>query len=133
MSILEIPRFNFRSLIGKVDYLQFLLSFNIYCNCDLITVQKTWLHDLYSNNMASLKSCKIFSQDCSIIEKQCGGCVTTFVKTKWFKFNHVCFKFSNDYTDCLTFTCRPKHLTIYIYYECLCDSGLHIIYSIPLC
>ncbi|KAK4468384.1 hypothetical protein MN116_000182, partial [Schistosoma mekongi] len=107
--------FNCRSLIGKVDYLQFLLSLNIYRNCGLITVQESWLHELYDDNLISPNGFKIFRQDRSVINKKCGGCVATFVNTNWCKSNRVCFKFSNGFIDCLTLRCRPKYLNKYKY------------------
>nr|CAH8820469.1 unnamed protein product [Trichobilharzia regenti] len=42
----------------------------------------------------------------------CGG-VATFIHSKWSISNKVCFKFSNDYIDCITVRCRPKHLSKY--------------------
>ncbi|KAK4470043.1 hypothetical protein MN116_000079 [Schistosoma mekongi] len=111
MSVPEILSFNCRSLIGKVDYLQFLLSLNIYRNCNLITFQESWLHELCYDNLISLNSFKIFCQDRSVIKKKCGGGVATFVNTNWC----VCFKFSNDFVDCLTLRCRPKYLNKYEY------------------
>ena len=53
MSIPELLNSNCRSLINKVDYLQFLLSQNMYRNCGVITIQESWLTDLQDDCLVS--------------------------------------------------------------------------------
>ncbi|CAH8497529.1 unnamed protein product [Schistosoma bovis] len=63
MSIPELLNSNCRSLINKVDYLQFLLSQNTYRNCGVITIQESWLNDLQDDCLVSLHDFKIYRQD----------------------------------------------------------------------
>ncbi|KAH9580560.1 hypothetical protein MS3_00009173 [Schistosoma haematobium] len=112
MSIPKLLNSNCRSRINEVDYLQFLLSQNMYRNCGVITIQESWLNDLQDDCLVSLRDFKIYRQDRSNNKKRCGGGVATFVNTNWCRSSFVCFKFSND---CLTLRCRPKHLNKYKY------------------
>ena len=115
MSIPELLNSNCRSLINKVDYLQFLLSQNMYRNCGVITIQESWLTDLQDDCLVSLRDFNIYRQDRSNNKKTCGGGVATFVNVNWCRSTFACFKFSNDFIDCLTLRCRPKHLNKYKY------------------
>ncbi|CAH8500208.1 unnamed protein product [Schistosoma mattheei] len=124
MSIPELPNSNCRSLFNKVDYLQFLLSQNTYRNCGVITIQESWLNDLQDDCLVSLHDFKIYRRDRSNNKKRCGGGVATFVNINWCRSSFVCFKFSNDFVDCLTLRCRPKHLNKY---KCVYVTNIYVI------
>ncbi|CAH8447583.1 unnamed protein product [Heterobilharzia americana] len=115
MTIPEILSTNCRSLPNKVDYLQSLLSTNVYRNTGVIMLQETWLHNLYDDDLVCLDGFKLFRQDRSFSKKKCGGGVATFISTNWSSSNYVCFCFSNEKIECITIKCRPKHLSKYKY------------------
>ncbi|CAH8864513.1 unnamed protein product [Trichobilharzia szidati] len=104
---------NCRSLPNKIMYLQYLMSTDTYHNTAIITLQETWLHELYDDNLISLKDFILFRQDRKCCNKKNGGGVATFINSKWSISNNVCFSFSNDFIDCITVKCRPKHLPKY--------------------
>ncbi|VDQ03329.1 unnamed protein product [Trichobilharzia regenti] len=101
------------SLPNKIMYLQSLMSTDTYHNTAIITLQETWLHELYDDNRISLQDFILFRQDRQCCHKKNGGGVATFIHSKWSISNNVCFSFSNDFTDCITVKCRPKHLPKY--------------------
>ncbi|CAH8651563.1 unnamed protein product [Schistosoma haematobium] len=115
VSISELRTSNCRSLINKVDYLQFPLSRNMYRNCGVITIQESWLNDLQDDYLVSLRDFIIYRQDRSNNKKKYGGGVATFVNINWCRSSFMCFKFSNAFIDCLTLRCRPKHLNKHKY------------------
>nr|CAH8856098.1 unnamed protein product [Trichobilharzia regenti] len=104
---------NCRSLSNKIMYLQSLMSTDTYHNTAIITLQETWLHEMYDDNLISLKDFILFRQDRHCCNKKNGGGVVTFIHSKWSISNNVCFSFSNDFIDCITVKCRPKHLPKY--------------------
>ncbi|CAH8867061.1 unnamed protein product [Trichobilharzia szidati] len=100
---------NCRSHPNNIMYLQSLMSTDTYHNTAIITLQETWLHELYDGNLISLKDFILFRQDRQCCNKKYGGGVATFIHSKWSISNNVCFSFSNDFIDCITVKCRPKH------------------------
>nr|CAH8864496.1 unnamed protein product [Trichobilharzia regenti] len=104
---------NCRSLPNKIMYLQSLMSTDTYHNTAIIALQETWLHELYDDNLISLKDFILFRQDRRCCNKKNGGGVATFIHSKWSVSNNICFTFSNDFIDCITVKCRPKHIPKY--------------------
>ncbi|CAH8656416.1 unnamed protein product [Schistosoma margrebowiei] len=86
----------------------------MYHNCGVITIQESWLNDLQDDCLVSLRDFKIYRQDGSNNRKRCGGGVPTFVNVDSCRYSFACFKFSDDFIDCLTLRC-PKHLNKYKY------------------
>nr|CAH8827401.1 unnamed protein product [Trichobilharzia regenti] len=97
---------NCRSLPNKI-----LLSSGIHHNTGIVTLQETWLHDSYDDNIVSLNDFNVFRQARVCSKKKCGVGVVTFIHSKWSISNKVCLKFSNEYSDCITVRYRPKHLS----------------------
>ncbi|CAH8866178.1 unnamed protein product [Trichobilharzia szidati] len=114
---------NCRSLPNKINYLHPLLYSNIYCNTDVITLQETWLHDSYDDNLVSLPDFTMYRQDRCSSKKKGGGGVATFINSQWSTANNVCFKFSNYNIDCITAKCRPKHLSKY---KCIFITNIYV-------
>ncbi|CAH8833579.1 unnamed protein product, partial [Trichobilharzia szidati] len=106
---------NCRSLPNKIMHLQSLLSSDTYHNTAIVTLQETWLHDLYDDNLVSLNGFTLFRQDRICSRKKRGGGVATFIHSQWSTSNNVCFSFSSDFIDCITVKCRPKHLSKFKY------------------
>ncbi|CAH8857081.1 unnamed protein product, partial [Trichobilharzia szidati] len=99
MTVPVIMSTNCRSLSNKINYLDALLCSNIYRNTGVITLQETWLHDSYDDNLILLNGFNMYRQDRSSSRKKRGGGVATFINFQWSVANNVCFKFSNDNID----------------------------------
>nr|CAH8865766.1 unnamed protein product [Trichobilharzia regenti] len=96
-------------------HLQSLLSSDTYHNTAIVALQETWLHELYDDNLVSLNGFTLFRQDRLCSRKKRGGGVATFIHSQWSTSNNVCFSYSNDFIDCITVKCRPKHLSKFKY------------------
>ncbi|VDQ08817.1 unnamed protein product [Trichobilharzia regenti] len=98
---------NRRSLPNKIMHLQSLLSSDTYHSTAIVTLQETWLHELYDDNLVSLNGFILFRQDRLCSRKKRGGGAATFIHSKWSPSNNVCF-FSSDFIDCTAVKCSSE-------------------------
>nr|CAH8840574.1 unnamed protein product [Trichobilharzia regenti] len=107
----EIMSTNCHSLSGEINYPKSFVPSNVYRNTGTTTLQETCPHDLYDDYLVCLSGFGLFRQDWCSSEKKWSNGVATFINSQWCTSNTVCFRYSSDKIDSLTFKCRPKRLS----------------------
>ncbi|VDQ02717.1 unnamed protein product [Trichobilharzia regenti] len=110
---------NCRSLENKINYLNALLCSNIYRNTGVITLQVTWLHNTYDENLFSLNDFTMYKQDRSSSWKKRGAGVANFIRgllptttasnPEIIKLNVYLF---NPYKDSKQFAYKRRRITL---------------------